>query len=69
MGRGEIPWVGGSIYYGRGSKYHEYGGRNTMGKGDKNDMGKWINIPWAGGQNGSIPNCRVQLADSQISDI
>jgi hypothetical protein len=25
-----IPWVGGSIYYGRGSKYHEYEGRYTM---------------------------------------
>ena len=22
-----------------------------MGKGDQNTMCKWINIPWAGGQN------------------
>ena len=32
---GEIPWVGGSIYYGRGSKYHEYEGRYTMVRGSK----------------------------------
>ena len=22
-----------------------------MGKGDQNTIGKWVNIPWAGGQN------------------
>jgi hypothetical protein len=26
-------------------------GSNTMGTGYKNTMGKWVNIPWAGGQN------------------
>ena len=32
----DIPWLG-------GSKYHN--------KGDQNTMGKWVHIPWEGGQN------------------
>jgi hypothetical protein len=34
--RVDIPWLG---------------GQNTMGKGDQNTMGKWVNIPGAVGQN------------------
>ena len=61
-----IPWVGGSIYYGRGSQYHEYEGRYTMVRGVKIPWvrevkipwvsgsiyrGQWVKIPWFGGKN------------------
>jgi hypothetical protein len=44
--------VRGSQYHGSGeSKYHGYVGQYAMGRGDQNPMGKWVNIPWAVGQN------------------
>jgi hypothetical protein len=35
-----IPWIGGSIYLGKGSIYHRQGVRYTMGRG--------FDIPWIG---------------------
>ena len=53
-----IPWVGGSIYNGRGSKYHEYEGRYTMDRGVKipwvsgsKYRGKRDKIPWVSGSS------------------
>jgi hypothetical protein len=61
-----IPWVGGSIYYGRGSQYHEYEGRYTMVRVVKIPWvreikipcvsgsiyrGQGVKIPWLGGKH------------------
>ena len=47
-----MPWVGGQYIMGmgqytmdRGSIYHGYEGQNTMGRGDQNTMGRWVDIP------------------------
>ena len=35
----------------RGSKYHRYGGRNTMAMGAQYIMGRGVDMPWIVDQN------------------
>ena len=51
-----IPLVGGSIYYGRGSKYHEYEGRYTMVRG--------VKIPWVSGSKYRGKGVKIQYTPS-----
>ena len=53
MGRRvDIPWVGDQNTMGMGSKYHEQGGRYTMGM--------WFDIPWV--QNDVTAAIRKELS-------